>query len=837
MKFKTTIILFVVAIIGISYIFLYEKERIPHEEWERLQKKVIPNFKSSMIKKIELNNESGRILLEKAEDDFWYIVEPERLRADNSEVNSILSDFEFMSKVGSFEQEGDKPFDLKDYGLDVPKATLTMYTGIPARRDEIRVTGPKDKYTVFVGQKLAAGDNVYVKLDNNDEVIVVPGILSDKVSKNILDLRSKWVLSYDKDAVSGLQIKTREYDIVCNKKGSFWRLDEPVNDLADLRKIKDILDKLKNLQIEYTDFLPEEETDLAKYGLDNPQYTVTIQEKGTSQSVIFGYSLDNKVYAKRTDEPTIFLLKDTILVDISKKPNDLRDRKVVRFDSIGTYGINKLEIKRASDVISIEKSLDLDWVIKSPIDIYADQDTVKNFLEKIKTLEIEEFVADKPTDLAVYGLENPVFEISVTKEEDKELAKFLVGKKLPEGRACYVKRVDEEPVYTVPTAEFYDKIENALLAFRDRLVCDFNKDLVKKIVIEKPDRTYECDITNRKGLDGQVLWELSQPIQTTADTDVINQIIWNLSFLKAERHVVEAPGDLKMFGLHDPKIKVSVTYEKVTENAPKENEYGREAALTVKSEVPPVEKTIETRTLLIGKKIEDGDKVSSYAKFTDNDLVFELSWPKIRDFNAELVPTKIFDFESLNASRLTLDYPDKSLQLERANNVWRWKNRNPDQKDIQGREVDYYVRKLSELKAIYIEQYKPTNLTQFSLDKPQLVITVGLDGRDAVLYLGKKKDTQGYYAKSKDSDYIYVIDKESFARLTKDEDGFTTVADEISIPVTGENPAIMNLPHGNPYGGSHGSPYGGGAHGGPHGGSYGSPHEKSYSAPHGGEFH
>ena len=213
---------------------------------------------------------------------------------------------------------------------------------------------------------------------------------------------------------------------------------------------------------------------------------------------MFGHSLDNKVYVKRTDEPTIFFLKDAILVDLSKKPNDLRDKKVVRFEAIGTYGINKLEIKTPTDLVAIEKSLELDWKITKPINIYADQDTVKNFIEKIKVLEIEDFVSDKPADLSLYGLKDPVFEISVTKEEDKELAKFYVGNKLPDGTKCYVKRVGEEPVYTVPTAEFYDKIENVLLTFRDRLVSDFGKDLAKKLVIEKPDRTFVCDITNKK---------------------------------------------------------------------------------------------------------------------------------------------------------------------------------------------------------------------------------------------------------------------------------------------------------------------------------------------------
>jgi len=806
MKLKTTIILLIIAAIGISYVFLYERKQLPHEEWERLQRKVLPDFRASMVKKIEVNNESGKIVMEKTADDYWYIVEPQRLRADNSEVNSILSEFEYMDKIGSFKREGEKPFDLTDYGLDTTKTSITMFTTIPAQTDKIQVARPRDKYTVFVGKKLAAGDNVYLKLDASDEVVVVPGTLYEKVNKNVLDLRSKWVFTFDKEAVESLQIKTNEHSIVCNRKGRFWRLVEPISDLADLEKIKEIIGKLKTLQVEPGDFLPET-TELARYGLDNPRYTVTINEKGVSQSVLFGYSLDNKVYVKRTDEPTIFFLKDPILVDLSKKPNDLRDRKVVRFDAIGTYGINRLEVKSLSESVTIEKSLDLDWKITKPIAIYADQDTVKNFIEKMKTLEIADFVSDKPADLAAYGLNESAIEISLTKEDDKELAKFYVGKKLPSGDRCYVKRIGEEPVYTVPTVEFYDNVENVLLSFRDRLVSDFNRDLVKKLVIEKPDRTFVCDVTSKKDAEGQIVWELSKPVQTVADANIVNQIIWDMSFLKAENYVPGATKDLKAFGLDEPSIKVSVTYEKVAEQtSDKQKDDKPEQAM---KEKPPLEKTVETRTLLIGKKVQDGDKVNSYCKMSDNDLIFELSWPKIRNFDAELVPAKVVQFGRTDVTKLLLGYPDRSIQLDKVKGVWKLKNY---EKDVQGREVDYFVSNLDELRGSYIEQYKATNLTQFSLDNPQLVITLGLETGDAVIYIGKKKDANSYYVKSKDSDYIYVVDSVSVSKLMKKEVDFTTIVTEVDAPDAAKG-AVEERPMGvSP----HGKPHSSAPHGGLH---------------------
>ena len=809
MKFKTTIILLIIAIIGITYIFVYEKKQLPHEEWERLQKKVLPYFKASLVNKIELKNETGKIVLEKAENDFWFIVEPYRLRANNSEVSSILSEFEFMSKVGSFEKEGDKPFDVKYYGFDKQENYITMHTSVKTSPDKIQVTGPMDHYTVFIGERLAAGDNVYINLDTNDEVFVVPGSLLEKINKSILDLRSKWVFTFDKEAVTQLQIKTKEHNIVCEKDREFWRIKEPLDDLADLEKVRDIIAKLKNLGIDREDFLPEGEVELSKFGLDNPAYMVTVTERGHDQSVIFGYSLDNKVYAKRVDEKSIFLLKDNILAEIKKKPNDLRDRALVRFDSYGSYGVNKLEFKTKKDTISIEKSLELDWVIRKPIDIYADQDTARNFIEKIKTLEIVDFVSDKPEDLSVYGLKEPVFEVSVIKEENKELSRFYVGNKLPEGNKCYVKRVGEDPVYTVPTVEFYDKLENALIAFRDRLVCDFDKELVKKIVIEKTDRTFLCEKTNKTDEEGNAIWELSKPILARADADKVNQIVWNLSFLKAENHVAENPSDLNVFGLDNPRMKIHVTYEKViNQKSEKQN-----VATDVKD---TINKIIETKTLLIGNTVGGGDMDNSYAMIDGVNLVFELSWPKIRDFNAELAPTKILDFERTDVRKLTLVYPDREIQIEKADNFWELKNY--DIKDFQSREVEYYIHSLERLAGEYIEQYKATNLTQFALDEPQLSIIIGLGERDEALYIGKKKDENNYYAKSKNSECIYVIGKDAVAKLMRKEDDFTLQAVERNLKEALDvlNTTKDQIPGEYGGGGMHGKPPGSSPHGGFH---------------------
>ena len=157
--------------------------------------------------------------------------------------------------------------------------------------------------------------------------------------------------------------------------------------------------------------------------------------------------------------------------------------------------------------------------------------------------------------------------------------------------------------------------------------------------------------------------------------------------------------------------------------------------------------------------------------------------------------------------KLVLDYADRSIQLDKVNYVWKIKNH---EKEPQGREVDYFIRNLDELKGSYIEQYKATNLTQFSLDKPQFIVTASVESGDAVLYVGKKKDAQSYYVKNKDSDYIYVVDNESISKLMKKEEDFTTVVTEMAIPEAPVGAAVSPVgekplgasPHGKPPGSS-----------------------------------
>ena len=127
MKFKTTIILLIVAAIGAAYIFLYDKQQYRTDVWVQRQQMVLPDYKSGQIDKIEMKKGGVNIVLESTDNGRWRMVEPLQLRADRAEVEEILAQFEFLRKVGTIKESETTNFNLKEYGLEIPSLIVNLW--------------------------------------------------------------------------------------------------------------------------------------------------------------------------------------------------------------------------------------------------------------------------------------------------------------------------------------------------------------------------------------------------------------------------------------------------------------------------------------------------------------------------------------------------------------------------------------------------------------------------------------------------------------------------------------------------------------------------------------
>ncbi len=748
MKFRTTIILLIIAAIGAAYIFLYDRQQFRTEEWVQRQQMALPDYKTGQINKIELIKEKDTIVLESTDNVRWRMLRPLQLRADGAEVKKILSQFEFLRKVGTIKESETANFSLGNYGLDKPQIVVNLWMKESAILKETEgTTGAESKYTINVGDRLAAGQNtVYINIEGSNDVVVVAAKFLEKVDKNINDLRNKWAFEYDMNAVERVRIQSDSKDpIVCSRADQHWWVTQPVSDRGDTARIRDILSELKNLNIAKADFVSDKEEDIARHGLDKPRLTISIGSTGgDTQSLLLGHSLDDRIYAKRNDESSIFFVQDVVLSDLDLEANDLRDKQLLRFDSIGTYGIEKVELEYPDATLTMVKTKQYDWMITSPNKILADRDTIRKFVEKIKDLQIQLYEDDSGKNFDKYGLGDSSVKVSVFRKiGEGETVKFLIGDSDPDGGLCYVKKDGEDPVYSVPTDEFYDVAKAGYIAFRDKLVLEFSKDSAQEIAIDRDGKTFVC----KKDEDSHIpKWNMTSPVNMEADINSVNQVVWNLSFLVVSKIIDLSAEDLGMYGLDSPGLKVSVTYE----------DSGSASGDIEKGDLTSPKERV-TKTLLVGGKLEpENEKSNYYAKFAGEDIIFQLGWPDVRDYSVELVTKTLFNFDTSEVKSLKIKHPARELSfLKNSDNKWQMQ---PENKLLEGNFADRIIAAMNSLKAVSIVQYSGDDLTKYGLDMPQFSVTVGDgDGEDSLLV--GKEDESNCFVMSKATNFVYLIRK------------------------------------------------------------------------------
>ena len=757
MKFRTTIILLIVAGIGAAYIFLYDKKQYRTDVWMQRQQMVLPDYKPGQIDKIEMKRGDTNIVLESIDNERWRMVEPLQLRADRAEVEEILAQFEFLRKVGTIKESETANFNLKEYGLETP--TLVVSLWLKKGSMVGGTAGNITKYTVNIGDRLAAGeDTAYITTGDDKDVFVVGVKFLEKVSKEINDLRNKWAFEYDKHSVERVRLEREESEpVVCSKAEQLWWITQPLSDRADTERIKDILDELKNLEIAKEDFVSDSKEDIINYGLDKPVFTISIGTTDNVQTLLLGHSLDEMIYAKLEGESSIFLVHDMILRNLDLELNDLRDKQLLRFDAIGTYGIEKIDINSSDTNLVMEKTVQYDWMIKSPTNILADRDVVREFVEKIKDLQIQQYIDDSGTNFAKYGLADSPIEVSVFRRiGEGETVKFFIGKADENGGLCYVRRDGEDAVYTVPTENFYDIAKAGYLSFRDKLVMEFPKETAQKIVVNRDGNTLICETTEDSTMR-RPKWSMISPVTMEAELDSINQVVWNLSFLLADKIVTLSAENPADYGFDNPLLRASITYEEAGMAA-----HSNEVISEKNDLVKPNE--LKTKTLLIGNKVEpEKDKTNYYAKVDGEEMIFQVGWTDVRDYSIELVTRTLFSFDTANAKSIKVIHPQKELLFQK-NEDYVWQMLKPEVMPLSGNLADRIMSSMKLLMGESIVQYSNKDLSKFGLDNPQFNITVSFDDTEVSLLVGKEAGND-YYVTGSETNFVYLMKKNKIEDL------------------------------------------------------------------------
>lgn len=331
--------------------------------------------------------------------------------------------------------------ELKQYGLDHPAAEIVLTDG--------------GKHVVQVGTKAPQSMGLYA-MDTDDRRVfaVAESTLNAFTSKKGEDFRDKSALGFgDTEKVQRVGIVDSKGQVdVERRSAADWALTRPISAPADGVEVSSLLSQAKDLKAD--SFIAGGASDLARYGLSNPQLTFTVTDDQGSHALLLGAEAKDKagkLYALRRGEADVMLLEKNALTTLDKGVPELHARKLLEFDTTKAQKVSGQTTAGSWEIVKRGS----DWWLTKPVNMKADATHSSSLLTSLTTPALR-FVEEHPSDLGKYGLQNPPVQVTV-EVEGQPTMRLLIGSATPsKGKTYYAKTGGSPAVYEVSSYVFDD---------------------------------------------------------------------------------------------------------------------------------------------------------------------------------------------------------------------------------------------------------------------------------------------------------------------------------------------------------------------------------------------
>ncbi len=223
---------------------------------------------------IHIASRDKQVSFEKHEEQ-WAMVEPAPHKTDAQMVSRIADKLESLDALRVIEKRADN---LSKYGLDEPDLSVT-----------VSLKNGRDK-TLLIGEETASRYQYYVKDSQRDAVYTISLTDVETLGKGDPSVfRDRTLIFIDKEKINLFCLYhngKREMVLLQYKTGK-WEFSEPFRTSAGSDAVTDILKRISSLKIK--DFIEDNPSDLSKYGLERPAYSIEIgDQNGNIQKILFG---------------------------------------------------------------------------------------------------------------------------------------------------------------------------------------------------------------------------------------------------------------------------------------------------------------------------------------------------------------------------------------------------------------------------------------------------------------------------------------------------------------------------------------------------------------------
>lgn len=403
---KSTLIVLFVAILAGGAVYYFDWLRGQKETEKATQDTSKPAFSvqaqdiSSLSISYPADPKSQAIQLEKR-GGAWQITQPIPTGADDPSVQGIVQQLATMRVT---QTEPGAPDRLKVYGLDTPAVALDFQTQNGA------------KHNLKLGKKDFTGVSVYAIADNAKDVVLLPESLLVSVDKPLQEMRDRAVLHINAVEFNSFELKNSSGEVEAAKGQNGWQFGKPASTPGDEEAITTLLAGVANAKM--VTIASETPEKLGSYGLTAPTITFTASDgKGQSETLLVGKKQGDEYFARDASRPMIFRINQDLYKKLTETYNDLRDKRIVRFDPAN---ITHVEIHNTSGTIVCTRKNESEWTFDEPTDQKGKSANAEKLFSPLQVTRAEE-IFDHPTADVAGKLSKPAFEATLTDKGGKKL--------------------------------------------------------------------------------------------------------------------------------------------------------------------------------------------------------------------------------------------------------------------------------------------------------------------------------------------------------------------------------------------------------------------------------
>jgi hypothetical protein len=534
MKSKTTLILLVITAAVFAYMFFYERKAPTTEEAKRQAQNVV-NFSHDKIDGIVIQNGDDKIDIRRR-DKKWRLETPIKDQADSSLIENLLLDLESWQKdatIPAKELEADKN-KLNEYGLSKPKLRL-------------KLRGHDAPPEILFGKDAALEGKMYVRLENSKETFLAAESIKKEIEKKPAEFRDRKLTDLITAQVSRVVLKTATGEMELQKKGDHWEITKPLRARGDDQKIADLIAQVTTARIQQ--FVADDRGDLHPYGLAEPHGSITLfaqddksasrtdSSRGEQGQVLQIGSAPEKekdqVYVRFSARAFVYTLPKKIEEVLNTKPNDVRDRHLVRVD---TNILDRITIDAPGKGKTVLARKEENWTIASRKNAPANSSEVRRLIDTLQNEQVTKFVEEVASDLPKYGLDKPQLQLTFssfasentaeTKAGDRPFATIAFGR--VDGDNVYA-RLSDEPFIVAARRGLLDQIFTDPLQWQELSIFKFKPEQIHRF-----SAVTEKELSLVRGANNQWSWLKGAGV---IDQVNVQSLLSTLSMLHAVRWV------------------------------------------------------------------------------------------------------------------------------------------------------------------------------------------------------------------------------------------------------------------------------------------------------------